>query len=993
MTETASIRRQSVALLTVLLMLGSVATIGVAAGPVAATVEGVETAPSAQDLSITAGEQQQDVSVSVQLANSSESEITIDVSDVTDRGGTVSVADVSVSGTDVSVVESGSVSSSSHTVTIADSGSNTAADIADVRATYTVDMSGVDTQDAGAASYAVSSANGQLDGSASFSVTFDPASAERSPVSSDDATKSVYSGSSVFQGESDLQFITASGETIDASALAKSGGDNEGELLSDPVDENASTGTYAQSAGSFEVTVQEPRISTAEVQFNGDDVSEVASGRAVPDDLQAVADWNFGQAEALEVSVFGPDDQDITGEVVSREDVTSSAGEASVGLDLSDESAGEYRVEFTGAGDLDSAQVTETYTFSLTSNDDVGIDMGSDSVTRGEDIEYTITGAVNEEYHLVTINSDEFRDGIDDAEQVFRDVGDTETVGFVDYEGRTSTDAGEEVVNATNAAAAFAIVQVDGTQASGEIDTKLLDDASVEVKTYTASGSGGYYTPANENISVVDDTDFEVTEGSVSINSPTGEYTIGDEVTVSGSVSSADAVRLYARDNGNWQPVTVDSQYVLDIDGSDEFEEEDIVLSEGEGTGNSIFSIEGAYELGVVADADVSPEVTFGSGSSGAIDTSEFSALTSERQRIEAVTGNLTTTVESYGGEVAEGDAGEVEVSGSASGQDTVLVLFIDDRGSVVGDPVDVSDGEFDSEEFDIRSLSQGQVTAYVVSASRDGSFGDGTELPSGDARSAEAIVDYVSEASGDGAQIRSRLLSVTAEEDGSDDIVRATELLYMDGRVSVDARDASEQSTRSEAVVGQGQPVQLTGETNRDPDNVAIRAELVDENGSEVSTTTVDEWNTSGAFSISLPTEGVEQGDYSVDVSTGDTSDRVSVTVGESSGGETEEEPDNSDESENATDSDQSLDSTEMDDEGTDDGASSEEDGSGDDTGSEDGNTTTEGDSGGQQSSSPTETSTEETDDSIPGFTGVTALISLVIVILGARMYTSSRK
>jgi len=979
----ARFTRQSVALFTTLLMFGSVLSIGAVAAPAAADVQGVETAPTAQDLSITGGEQNQDVSFSVQLANGSESDLSVDLSSVTDLGAAVSVADVSVSGTDVTVVESGSVSSGVHTLTIADSGTNTADDVADVTITYAVDMAGVSTQSAGSESYGLTSSNGQVDGTMPVAVTFDPADADRSPVSSDDATKSIYSGSSVFQGEDDLEFITASGETVDPSSLAKSGGDNEGEILSDPVDENASTGTYTQSSGSFEVTVQEPRISTAEVQFNGDDVSEVASNRAVPDDLRAVADWNFGQAELLEVSVFGPDGQDITGEVLTDDTVTSSAGEASVGLDLSDETAGEYRVEFAGAGDLDFEQVTETYEFTLTSDDDVGIEMGSDSVTRGGDIEYTVTGAVNEEYHLVTIASDEFRSGITDGGEVFRDVGDTETVGFVGYNGQTSQELGPRGINETDVAAAFAIVQIDGTEASGEIDTKLLDDASVDIKTYTASGSGDYYTPANENISVLDDADFEVTEGSVSINSPTGEYTVGDEVTISGSASSADEVRLYARDNGNWQPVTVDGQYSLNVDSSDDFEEEDVVLSEGEGTGNSIFSIEGTYEFGVVADADVTREVTLGSGTSGAIDSTEFTALTSERQQVESVTGNLTATVETYGGAVAEADASEVEVSGSAQGQDTVVILFIDDRGGVVGEAVDVSDGEFDSEEFDLRELSQGQVTAHVVSASRDGTFGDGTELPSGATRSADNIVSYVSGESGDGAQLQSRLLAVTAEEDGSDDIVRTTEFLYTDDRISVDARDASSQSTRGEAAVGQGQSVQLSGQTNRDPDNVAVRADLLDANGSEVSSTTVDSWDASGEFSVSLSTDGLEPGSYEADVTTGDSTDRVSVTIGESSREATEDESEETVESENTTDSDQESDSASDSEDGSADSESGDDSSESEDTTPPDSSESEEG-----SSSSSADSMDGETDDSIPGFTGLTAIISLVVVALGARIY-----
>ncbi|ESS04151.1 MAG: hypothetical protein A07HR67_01138, partial [uncultured archaeon A07HR67] len=160
---------------------------------------------------------------------------------------------------------------------------------------------------------------------------FDSAFVQRS----DREGKEIVNGSTIYQGEDDLVFLRANNNTVSPAALQKTAGNDEGTSLNLPIGEDAATGSYATDDG-FSVVVQEPRITTSEVQLpSGNDIEEVSTSNA--DSLTINAEWNFADAEDIEVTVEDPSGADITNVVTNSDTIGSSPG--SVGLDLSEEDA------------------------------------------------------------------------------------------------------------------------------------------------------------------------------------------------------------------------------------------------------------------------------------------------------------------------------------------------------------------------------------------------------------------------------------------------------------------------------------------------------------------------------------------------------------------------------------------------------------------------------------------------------------------------------
>jgi surface glycoprotein (TIGR04207 family) len=288
-----------------------------------------------------------------------------------------------------------------------------------------------------------------------------------------------YNNTNVYQGEEDVTYVDDDGTVINAQDLEGTSGSREGTPLQDPIPQDADRGVYADNGASynddaFAVTVVEPRISTAEVQFDGSDVSQIASSRADgnENDFVIAAEWNFNEAEDVDVTVEDPSGADITNEVVIGDSTLSSDdGSAEVGLDLSTEDAGEYTITFEGSGDVDYDSVVQEYTIETTSQDSLSLSAAEDSVTRGTNLDYTVSGGVNGEQHIVAIDESDFREdvSVDNAEDIFRNVQDVESTGA--WNGSAVVDDPADS-NIDNIEYAFAVVEIDGTTAAGSIETQ-----------------------------------------------------------------------------------------------------------------------------------------------------------------------------------------------------------------------------------------------------------------------------------------------------------------------------------------------------------------------------------------------------------------------------------------------------------------------------------------------------------------------------------------
>ncbi|MFC7187714.1 HVO_2072 family ArtA-dependent S-layer glycoprotein [Halorubrum yunnanense] len=776
-------------------------------------------------------------------------------------------------------------------------------------------------------------------------------------------SNNAFDGSSIYQGEDTINFIppnaSVNGGTIDAQDLSGTAGNREGSPLQLPIPNDENTGTYdlngpTDGDGGFSVNVVEPRITTSEVQLtgSGNDVSQV--GPTAAENLKIFAEWNFGDAENLAITVEDPNGDDITGEVLTNDpdgngqDVISygeneSGEDASVGLDLSSEDAGAYTVIFEGNDELDQSGVVEEYTIELTNEDDLTLEMAEDSVTQGSNTGYTVSGGTDGDVRVVAIEESAWADEVSqtDAEDVFRNVQDVnEADSTRDY--------------------AYALVEIDGTTAAGSIDTGLLDTSDVTVEVY---GVDDITQVDDDNLE--DDDDFEVVEGELALDSPTGDYVIGSEVDVNGSAEAADQVQIYALNNDDWERVQIGGQPSIDVDSDDTFEVEDVQLNQG----SSILSLPGRYNIGVIDAEDgdrLGPE----------INTSAWSSNDGTRASINVQAGDLSGNFGTINGQFAVEDS-SISVEGAAEGQDEVVVAFVGERGTTDVDTISVdNDGTFDEEDVDVSDLDQGAASAHIISVGRDSTVGDGV-LP--DANSSQVSVDPTGELrdfidelddsnSLTGNQVRDRIVAQTTEADATDDLMVSTTFRVTEGSVSIDSVYPEEAQADGVNPVATGETMVIEGSTNFQPDDNSIVLEVLNQNSNSVDSVSVDEWENDGQFSVTMDTTDLETGTYTLEADTGDATDSVAIEIVE----ERQDPDDGSDGDDGSTDGDDG--STDGDDGSTDgdDGSTDGDDGSTDgDDGSTDGDDGgSDGDDGG-------------TDDSTPGFGALVALVALVAAAL----------
>jgi hypothetical protein len=169
------------------------------------------------------------------------------------------------------------------------------------------------------------------------------------------------------------------GETLDVSAVELTGGGTVGsgsvtlvgvsgdadgltERIDDPTDadfDGVETGGYDVTADDddrSEFVVSEPRVVEAVVRNqNGANVTN--GWEPTGESLTVTAEYNFDEADRLDLTVESPDGLDITETVASSDRITTSGG--SLTLDLSEEPEGTFRITFEGS-DLDSATRTVT---------------------------------------------------------------------------------------------------------------------------------------------------------------------------------------------------------------------------------------------------------------------------------------------------------------------------------------------------------------------------------------------------------------------------------------------------------------------------------------------------------------------------------------------------------------------------------------------------------------------------------------------------------
>lgn len=553
-----------------------------------------------------------------------------------------------------------------------------------------------------------------------------------STASEDGKTEgSVASGATIFQGEEDVTFRKLDNEKeVSPATLSRTGGSDEGVPLQMPIPEDQSTGSYDSNGpdndeADFGVTVQSPSVTMLEVRNNAD--NDVTGGvlNTQQDESSIAVDYNYYAAEDLELTVEDEDGLDVTDEILAAdqsggayEDGTGNNGPNTLRFDIDPNNvdAGDYTVSVEGVEDLDFGDATESASVTISSSNKASLNLAEDEVVQGANLKYTIENSPEGNYHAVTIDSSDFRDSSSgaDAAKVMRSVGDTVDTGLVvDNDSTTEIVDDYENTSISDVDYAYAIVEIDDGNGVGSIETQYLDDSSADIDLYPASDTEDApdYVNSNEEltngsaldgVSTDDDTDFDVTQGDITLDNPTGAYVVGSEVDINGTANEGtDDVVLYARDNNDFELVTVDGEKSIEVDSDDTFEEEDITLSDGDKGGDDILGLPGTYRLGIIAKSDA---VNSSGGVKDNIDTSDFNQGVSSTSSIRVTDTELTASFETYNGQVADDD-NQIDVEGTAPGKDNVAAIIIGSRGKVKFQSISVdSDDTFDEEDIDISS-------------------------------------------------------------------------------------------------------------------------------------------------------------------------------------------------------------------------------------------------------------------------------------------------
>jgi major cell surface glycoprotein (TIGR04216 family) len=714
----------------------------------------------------------------------------------------------------------------------------------------------------------------------------------------------VYDGATVYQGEEDINFAGTLSQTLTGVS-----GDAEGQVLEPPIPQDQTVGRYSTDgqSGSPGVTVQTPRVTSFDVNnVNGEDIAGGSVGK-INADLTVVADYNYNNAEDLEITVEEEGGLDITDDVVNQS-TDNAAGEVFYSVDLTEQDAGTYTISVAGSDDLDFGQASQSTTVEVTSQDNVGIEVGSDTVTQGDNVQFDVTGGIAGDLHLVQISSNDFREdrSTDDYASIFRNVADVEERGVVDDSDNYFERGEAGGVAADDVTAAYAIVEIDDGDGlgTGSIDTTNLDTVSVTVDVsdnLTAAdasnvGTSGSITPSvvGTDAESTDDVDFDVEEGDVTLDSPGQTYVVGSEVDVNGTAPEGmDNVAIYVRDEGDFEHVEIDGDAVLSVDADGTFEETDVRISQSadnfDGEGNQILSLPGSYRIGVIDASDANIE-TSGSGSNGngpdgELTTQEFNQGTSSQRSIRVIGTSLDAQFPSLiRGQIAEPD-NDVTVNGSAPGSSEVLFIVVGPRGNTFTQQVSVdSDQTFEEEDIALSGISKGAVSLHVYSVGRDDRVGDG-DLP-GQPSTLNGFENYVannlSSQSLTGDQVRSSILSETVEDSASDDQLVNQNARLVDAQSNIVNVYQSGNEASGINPVAAGETLVLEGRTNLQPDDNTITVELGNED-TTVGLASTEEWGSNGEFMIEIDTADAATGTYTLEVDDGENTVTEEVELVES--------------------------------------------------------------------------------------------------------------
>ena len=545
----------------------------------------------------------------------------------------------------------------------------------------------------------------------------------------------------------------------------------------------------------------------------------------------------------------------------------TSDGKVSWELDLTETQTDSISISVNGADDLTGQKATASTDVAI-SYDSISLSSKTTRPARGQNVKLSIENSPYGTTHTVIIPDSDLRPTLtrDQYDDVFRNVGTTQTTGFI-------TQSGERVVGSntqgTDPIAVFAEVRVDPDDGVGttEVQTQTLaDEATVELLDSRNRNNPVIGQP-------VESIDISIVDNSAKLTAP-DTYITRSETTIQGDITSGiNSVVMYVKTDSEFKQVDLDDETNGEITGisvsGDSFSR-DLTLSDGDGPGNELLSLPGTYQVALRSQSSLSERYN------DVPTTLSVPAILSENTSIQTLRvkdTNITLDKPGVDGSIATTES-SVTVEGTVDDRESALIVAIGDRGSV--ETVQVDGPNFSDVAIPINNFANGIVTVHAVSVGRDGKIGDGefnedqiNTLSSSPLEEFAQYLTAVADSGATGKQIRAVLRSESDLDVASDDPVVMRELRVMDPKITIDSPVQNQPVT--------GDTIQVRGQINIPSNSARIETELR-KRGAVTTDAYIREWDgASWNTTLSIPENA--SGKYTLTVDTRKSS-RTSVQI-----------------------------------------------------------------------------------------------------------------
>ncbi|MFB6283361.1 MAG: hypothetical protein ABEK59_05420 [Halobacteria archaeon] len=686
----------------------------------------------------------------------------------------------------------------------------------------------------------------------------------------------------VFQGEKGIegwfkdQQIPITGETLVRPP------ENIRELT---LDKNISRfqepGRYVNRNVGVTARVVEPRITNVEV-FDRDG-NRLNPTTPLPENqiIMIHADWNFVEAEDVRLNLSKPDGTQVQDDILTtqaspfqmketegdfqkpffsyREQGLGTTTEQTAywALDLSGIENGTYNLVIEGVKDLNFGKARKSIEITVGQPEHTFLELNENKAAKGKKVLFQVGPSEKGTYHAVAVRErDVEKEG--GYQELFGEVGDT----------ATSSKKPEYL---------YTVIKADSDgKATANIDTSYLKTGNRSVLLYK-----GQQTSSNAQASVgkqeVDNVTLKVSEGDLTINFETVNYSIGREIQLSGTaVRSVNKVSLYVRDGGEWSLLPVKGNRAVDVGVTEDWKTDTFVPTD-ESHGGEVLAEPGEYELAVLNSTGLNPPPI-------SLSDQELEKRTHRKTLINSTKSEFFGLFLDTKG-LQPGD--RLKVQGMAPDSDNVVVGAIGPNGEVgFGNATTDVTNRFSS-SVDLSGFGSGVMTAFVLSPGSDGVFGDGKAefqgrtYPVEDSAELKIYLEKLGDSTMSGGQVFEVLRNNTVDAFGSDDSISDRELELTTSKTSiVDVVPMDLRHRTGTVPVEKGEKFVVRGRTSLDTGSGTITVRPVEgPDADSLLNKTVDSRTGSG-WSVGYDAGNLTTGKYVFEVDDGTGVHRREVKV-----------------------------------------------------------------------------------------------------------------